>query len=48
MSNFSQAANVEGQVPRLDPGNASILLIESYTRAQAVVTGHEQLDSQRN
>ncbi|WP_252091966.1 hydrolase [Pseudomonas sp. MWU13-3659] len=28
MSNFSQAANFEGQVPRIDPDNATMLLID--------------------
>lgn len=28
MSNFSQAANFEGQVPRIDPDNAAMLLID--------------------
>ena len=28
MSNFSQAANFEGQIPRIDPDNATMLLID--------------------
>lgn len=93
MSNFSQAANFEGQIPRSDPDNPTMLLIdhqsglfqtvkdmpktelratwnrpdaaqwaeaysavfphyqlliESYMKAQAVVSQNEQLDSQRS
>jgi hypothetical protein len=41
---MSTPANFNGAKPIIDPAQ---LLIESYTKAQEVVTRHEVLDSQR-
>ena len=48
MSASTLPANFNGQRPVIDPDDAVMLLIESYSKAQQVATEHEILDSQRD
>lgn len=47
MTTSALPANSNGTTPKIDPANAAMLLIESYSKAREVELKHEVLDSQR-
>ncbi len=45
MSTFNQAANFNGQVPRIDPSQAAMLLIDQQSGLFQTVVDHHRLRS---